>query len=362
MAEFLLLIPLWVWIGIGMIFLVMLALIPDLLAKRNHGRRSFAQGRRHPVPANSSSNIQISVPMVSYAEVKSDYDRKRHVWRVAGEQILNRLRLVQSMDYRAMDVPEVLRHATTAEKSNLTAILGIELNSEPVAIANALRKAGSNTAASLLRGSNVQYEEVARDVAVKLGSKGMPKPSTASELERFAVGAAMGQMLAEASPQERSAILTGLAKSQANSATGIATATGGLALANLSGFGLYIAASSSLAALTSAVGLTLPFAVYTGVSSVLATVTGPVGWAALALFAIIKVGGADYKKTVPGVIAIAASQARLIANQEDEIVKLNTQGRLHDESGRRLDVLANFVSGMERKGKNLGVPKSSVPW
>ena len=102
----------------------------------------------------------------------------------------------------------------------------------------------------------------------------------------------MEQMLAKASPADRGALLAELSKEQARSSTGL-TATGGLVMANLSRFGLYMADSSSLTAISGAVGLTLPFAVYPGRSSVLGFVTGPVGWAALALAAVFKFGGAE---------------------------------------------------------------------
>lgn len=58
------------------------------------------------------------------------------------------------------------------------------------------------------------------------------------------------------------------------------TALGTLAGANFAGFGLYIMATTVVGGITSAIGLTLPFAVYTGMSSVLSIVTGPVGWIA----------------------------------------------------------------------------------
>lgn len=54
---------------------------------------------------------------------------------------------------------------------------------------------------------------------------------------------------------------------------------GALALAEISGMGLFIIASTFVGGLTSILGITLPFAFYTGMSSFLAFVTGPVGWA-----------------------------------------------------------------------------------
>ena len=68
----------------------------------------------------------------------------------------------------------------------------------------------------------------------------------------------------------------GIDASQIKSLTTIGTLAG----ANFAGFGLYVMASTVVGGITSAIGLTLPFAVYTGMSSVLSVITGPVGWIA----------------------------------------------------------------------------------
>ena len=75
---------------------------------------------------------------------------------------------------------------------------------------------------------------------------------------------------------QKIALQRGLNADQAKSISAIGTLAG----ANLAGFGLYIMASTLVGGLTSAIGLTLPFAFYTGMSSVLSIVTGPVGWIA----------------------------------------------------------------------------------
>lgn len=66
----------------------------------------------------------------------------------------------------------------------------------------------------------------------------------------------------------------GLDKNQIQSLGGI-TAIGA---AQLSGFGVYLLASSTLGAITSVLGITLPFAFYTGISSVISLVIGPIGF------------------------------------------------------------------------------------
>lgn len=66
----------------------------------------------------------------------------------------------------------------------------------------------------------------------------------------------------------------GIEKEQALSLGAISTLT----VANLSGFGLYLMASTMVGGLTSILGITLPFVFYTSMSSVLSVITGPVGW------------------------------------------------------------------------------------
>lgn len=356
------------WIGIGTGFVLLaLTFVPGLLSflrqrsKRHLGNHFVGDGRYRQREA-PPVGVPQAIPMATYVEIKKEYERRHQLWHQSTSQVLRRQRELKRLDYRQMDVGDLLEHATGEERGNLAVILGLGAGAGPTTIVDALRRAASHGVMSAFRGGHVPYEEVVNDVARKLGAKDVSKSSSAADLEKQAVGAAMEQMLAKASPEERQAMLAELAKGQTTSSTGLMTATGGLVLANLSGFGLYMAASSSLAAITGAVGLTLPFAVYTGLSSVLGVVTGPVGWAALALAAIFKFGGAEYKKTVPSVIAIASCRARLIANREDEMDKLRKQQAVLEQTGQRLSVLASFVARMEQAGMERSVPRFSVPW
>ena len=54
-----------------------------------------------------------------------------------------------------------------------------------------------------------------------------------------------------------------------------------MAAAKASGFGVYLMASTVLGGLTSALGITLPFAAYMGMSQMIALAIGPVGWLTL---------------------------------------------------------------------------------
>lgn len=66
----------------------------------------------------------------------------------------------------------------------------------------------------------------------------------------------------------------GLDRKQIKSLSGISA----IGAAQLSGFGIYLLASSTLGAITSVLGITLPFAFYTGMSSVISFAIGPIGF------------------------------------------------------------------------------------
>ena len=65
---------------------------------------------------------------------------------------------------------------------------------------------------------------------------------------------------------------------------------GALTAAQLSGFGVYLAATTALSAVSGALGFTLPFAAYTGLSQVVALTIGPVGWVVMGASALYLLG------------------------------------------------------------------------
>ncbi len=73
---------------------------------------------------------------------------------------------------------------------------------------------------------------------------------------------------------------------------GFLVSGGTMLAAKMSGFGVYLLASTVLGSLTNALGIALPFTVYVGMSQAIALVLGPIGWAALA-------GGLAYSLTQP---------------------------------------------------------------
>lgn len=299
--------------------------------------------------------------MVSAADVRQEYERRTQQWRSEFEQLSRMQQVLLQLTYEHMPPDVALQHASQEEQANLATIVRISPQTRPSEIVYELRKAGSHSTATAVRlGRPVSYEEVAADVASRLGAKEPLPRDSQVELERIATRAALEIVLAKASPQEREALVVEIAKAQGVSPAVFLTASGTMLLANLSGFGLYAGASTALGAVSGALGLTLPFAVYTGMSSVIAVAVGPVGWAVLASAAIYKFGQPSYEKTVPGVLAIASLRARLIADRDAQLTNLTHRWKLLEKRAERLAVLRKFLSDMERGPDHL-VPKSTVP-
>ncbi len=91
---------------------------------------------------------------------------------------------------------------------------------------------------------------------------------------------------------------------------GPATTMAMLGLAQASGFGVYMYATTALGFLTHAVGVTLPFAVYTGMTSTIAFILGPAGWLSVGLWGAWKLTGPKWKRMIPGLIYIIYVNSR----------------------------------------------------
>lgn len=83
-----------------------------------------------------------------------------------------------------------------------------------------------------------------------------------------------------------------------------------LGAANALGFGLYTSATTALGFVTHAVGITLPFVAYAGLSSTIAFAIGPPGWLFAGFYAFWKLTSADWKALTPAIIfLIQATEA-----------------------------------------------------
>ncbi len=207
-----------------------------------------------------------------------------------------------------------------ADKEELQALGRVLFNDattqywRPSKLIEELCSAGGHSVANLLRGEGVSYAEIVTDVYAKLAVQEHPIPSTYLEKEAAIVRHLFAKIVAEMTPDQRAKFEEELKKTAEGygvSLTGIGVAGGSLAIAGAAGFAPFLMATSALSALTGALGMTLPFAAYTGLTSTLGVIIGPVGWVGLASYGIFKLGSPNFKKTIPSVVFIHTVRSRL---------------------------------------------------
>lgn len=92
---------------------------------------------------------------------------------------------------------------------------------------------------------------------------------------------------------------------------------GALLAAKLSGFQIYLMATTAVGAVTGAIGITLPFAIYTGLTKSISIIIGPIGWAFLGLSVLLRFNQADWEKLIPGIIYVSYIRHKLEANDRN---------------------------------------------
>ena len=154
------------------------------------------------------------------------------------------------------------------------------------------------------------YKEILINVCIKLGIKPKKRDSQKILEEKIALYF-FEKVLSKMSEEKRTALLNEFSqtnkidKEKTNAMKKAASTGTVMALLSAGGFPVYVAATTALGAITGVLGITLPFAAYTTLTSMISTILGPVGWVGLGLFTIMKVTGANYKKLIPAILMVA---------------------------------------------------------
>jgi uncharacterized protein YaaW (UPF0174 family) len=162
-------------------------------------------------------------------------------------------------------------------------------------------------------GNGKSYQQIVVDLAEQLDVK-VHGSASAVEIETCLIKKLWADTLARLTSEQREELLAKvrLIADQFSPAAGKElVGFAGLAAAQLSGFGVYVLGSTLLGGLNSALGLGLGFSAFTGLSSAISVLIGPIGWAALGLYTIKKLGSPNYKKLLPVAILIASERAGL---------------------------------------------------
>ena len=207
---------------------------------------------------------------------------------------------------------KLLQKATKEEIKCLAEIIDSDLPT-PDSIIESLQQKSRNLFGHIL-GSEPSYKDIVRQVADKL-EVGYKYYHSTREIEIKIAQKVMETVWEKMTPEQREEMEEELRKTaQKFDKTGSLVTSvsifGALTAARLSGFGVYLLASTALGAITSGLGITLPFVVYTTMSSTIAVIIGPAGWIGAALFAIWKLTSPNYKKLVPAILYICALRSK----------------------------------------------------
>ena len=158
------------------------------------------------------------------------------------------------------------------------------------------------------------YLEILRTIAAQFKIAYTPE-AVPTQLEIAIAQAILQKLWEQMTPVQRQAMEEQLrVTAQAFDKTGSVVTGGGIFLtltaAQLSGFGVYLLASTTLGAMSGTLGLTLPFVVYTSMSRAIAAIIGPVGWIAAGLYTSWTLNGPNYTRLVSAVIYICMLRAR----------------------------------------------------
>lgn len=149
--------------------------------------------------------------------------------------------------------------------------------------------------------------------------KAFEKDASKAEKEVFLSHAVIIEALQGMKPRERAKFfqtlvdvesIVGDVKLKGQNFFGPMTSAAMMGAAQASGFGVYLASTTALGFVTHAVGITLPFAFYSGLSSSIAFVIGPAGWLSLAAWGSWKLMQPEWKNIVKALIYIIARNSR----------------------------------------------------
>jgi uncharacterized protein YaaW (UPF0174 family) len=183
---------------------------------------------------------------------------------------------------------EIVSSATEEQRQNLAEMTNSGFGSSPEILCNHIRYLRGGSIGQLF--CTTSWKQIVTDVADQIGinwseilnDRSWHDLST-QEIEDAVVVRQFQNMLEQLTPEQRQQILMDLRReSDDPHFEGFLLGGGAMLAAKMSGFGVYLLASTVLGSLTGALGITLPFAVYMGMSQSLAFILGPVGWVALA--------------------------------------------------------------------------------
>jgi uncharacterized protein YaaW (UPF0174 family) len=182
---------------------------------------------------------------------------------------------------------KIVKAANPEQRHNLGELAGSGFGSDPDTLCNHIRYLRAGSIGQLFWDES--WKQVVTDVADHMGIDWLAllngrrwKRLETYEIENAVVAKVFQDMFDRLPADQREKVILEMQRNSDDlSLEGLLLTGGAMTAAKISGFGVYLMASTVLGGLTSVLGITLPFAVYMGMSQMIALAIGPVGWLAL---------------------------------------------------------------------------------
>ncbi|MGR3274735.1 hypothetical protein ACSYAD_06435 [Acaryochloris marina NIES-2412] len=206
---------------------------------------------------------------------------------------------------------EIVSSATEEQRQNLAELIDAGFGNSPALLCDHIKYLRGGSIGQIF--CNTSWKQVVTDVADHIGinwpevldSRSWYELST-QEIENAVVMKQFQSIFEQLSQEQQQQILMDLQReSDDPHIEGFVLGGSTMLAAKMSGFGIYLLASTVLGSFTSALGITLPFAVYIGVSQTLSVILGPVGWAALAGGVLFSLNQPNWNRLILSVLFIS---------------------------------------------------------
>ncbi|MBD2230536.1 hypothetical protein [Phormidium tenue] len=205
----------------------------------------------------------------------------------------------------------IVQAATDEQRHELGELTGSGFGSQPDTLCDHIKYLRAGTIGQLFWQSS--WKQVVTDVADHVGIDWLMLLAErqwyelpTQEIEAAVIAKLFHDMFDQLSPEQQQKVVMEMQReSDDPRLEALLLGGGAMAVAKISGFGVYLMASTVLGGLTNALGLTLPFAVYMGTSQAIALVLGPVGWAVLAGGVVWTLNQPNWERLTLGVIYVS---------------------------------------------------------
>ncbi|MEM7770867.1 MAG: hypothetical protein AAF327_10185 [Cyanobacteria bacterium P01_A01_bin.37] len=210
----------------------------------------------------------------------------------------------------------LVQAATPEQRANLEKLTGSTFGSSPDTLCNHIKFLRAGSIGQLFYDKS--WKQIVTDLAdhihcdweKTLNGRRWEKLPT-QDIENAVVEKLFQDMFSQLSPDQQEKIILKTQSTNKQHDLEALIATGGaMVAARASGFGVYLMASTVLGGISNALGITLPFAIYMGMSQTIALFIGPVGWAALGGGILYKLNQPNWKSLTAAVVYVSVIRHR----------------------------------------------------